>query len=44
MVENYRLGSDAVNAKTSLDAISKYAYDQRSRTGTDYALMMVMTE
>ena len=44
MVENSRLGTDAVNAKASLSDIAKYAYSQRSVFGTDYALMMVMTE
>lgn len=44
MVEDNRLGTDGVNAKTALTAISKYAYDKRSTTGEDYALMMVMTE
>lgn len=44
MVEQNRLGSDGVNAKTALTAISKYAYDQRSTLGSDYALMIVMTE
>ena len=44
MVENSRLGSDGVNAKTALSDIAKYAYTEKSRTGTSYALMMVMTE
>ena len=44
MVEDNRLGSDGVNAKTALTAISKYAYDKKTLTGEDYALMMVMTE
>jgi len=44
MVEANRLGTDGVNAKTALTAISKYAYDKRSTTGEDYALMMVMTD
>ncbi|XP_067950621.1 A disintegrin and metalloproteinase with thrombospondin motifs like [Watersipora subatra] len=44
MVEDYRLGSDGVNAKTSLSAIAKYAFEQKSSTGTGYALMIVMTD
>jgi len=44
MVENNRLGSDGLNAKTALSDIAKYAYSKRSTIGEDYALMMVMTE
>jgi len=44
MVEDNRLGTDGLNAKTALTAISKYAYTERSRTGEDYAIMMVMTD
>ena len=44
MIENSRVGTDAVNAKSALSDIAKYAYSQRSALGTGYALMMVMTE
>lgn len=44
MVESNRADSDGVDADLTLRAIAKYAYAQKSIIGTDYAMMVVMTE